>query len=180
MFIIFGIIFPIGFTLGYYFIGALGLNDEFCYVKKFEFVYENNKKIVKYEKYKSFQLCVMIVYSIRVINFFITFYFLIHIIKYIKQEKESKGYILKTIIIPLIQLFTIFIGVLYRVLNISSPKASEEISWVYLILNTSDGVLFPFSFLFLNHIFSSIKGYFSSSNLIFSENETLINNYDDD
>ena len=180
--LIFGIIFPIGFTLGYYFIGALGLNDEFCYVKKFEFkfLYEDEKKTVKYEKYEGFQLWVMIVYSIRVINFFITFYFLINIIKYIKQEKESRTYILKTIIIPLIQLFTIFIGVLYRVLNIFSPKASEEIAWVYLVLNTSDGVLFPLLFLFLNHIFSSIKGYFSSHNLEYSENETLINDYDDD
>ena len=180
--LIFGIIFPFGFTLVYYFIGALGLNDEFCYVKKFEFkssLDENGNKIFIYNKYDNFQLWVMIVYSIRLINFCITLFFLINIIRYIKREKESRKYIFKTIIIPFIQLFTIFIGVLYRVLNIWSPKKSEEIAWVYLILNTSDGVLFPLLFLFLNHIFSSIKGYFSGNKLIYSENETLINDYDD-
>ena len=178
--LIFGIIFPFGFTLVYYFIDALGLNDQFCYVKKFDFKPKkpNKADILNYEEYDYFQLWVMIVYSIRVINFCITFYFLINIIKYIKREKVSRKYIFKVFVIPLIQLFTIFIGVLYRVLNIFSPKKSEKIAWIYLILNTSDGVLFPLLFLFLNHIFSSIKRYFSGQNIIYSENENLID--DDD
>lgn len=179
--LIFGIIFPIAFTLVYYCIGALGLNDEFCYVKKFYFEKDsdNDNKTLKYEIYKNFKLYVIIVYSIRIINFCVTFYFLINIIKYIKREKVSRSYIFKSIIIPLIQLFTILIGVLYRVLNFSSPKSSEKISWLYLILNTSDGVLFPLIFLFFHHIFSSIKGYFSGQNIAYSENENLVDDYDD-
>ena len=135
--------------------GALGINDEFCYVNKFQFDIIDG--IVQYKLYGPFQLVVIIVYSIRVINFIGTIFFVKKIIAFIRKEGESKTYLFKTIFIPLIQLFTIFIGVAYRVINLLSPIASVNLSGTYLILNTSDGVLFPIGFLFQNNIFEYAK-----------------------
>lgn len=181
--LIFGFIFPIGFTLFYYFIGALGLNDEFCYVTKFYFkIYDDNH--VEYFIFKKFQFWVIIVYAIRVLNFFVTFFFLIKIIIFIKKEKLDKVYIFKSVIIPIIQLFTIFIGVIYRLLNLSSFETSAKISWLYLILNTSDGVFFPLIFLFQNNIFTNIKHYINDDIKAISSdkdnNNPLIRENDDD
>jgi len=166
--LILGLVFPIGFTLFYYFIGSLGLNDKFCYVAKFTYSINNN--IVKYEISDNFKFLVMIVYGIRVVNFCVTFFFLIKIIKYVKKTNMSKTYIFKSIIIPIIQLFTILIGVLYRLLIFFSYDISYKISWLYLVLNTSDGVLFPIIFMFKNNIISNLKNLFSG-NIVFSEGE---------
>ena len=66
-------------------------------------------------------------------------------------------YLFKSIFIPIIQLFTIGIGVLYRVINLISPTASVNLAAPYLILNTSDGVLFPIAFFLQNNIFEYLK-----------------------
>lgn len=178
--LILGLVFPIGFTLIYYFIGALGLNDEFCYVTKFKYSIKNN--VVNYDLFDPFQLCVTIVYAIRVVNFFITFYFLINIIRYIKREHKDKVYIFKSITIPIIQLFTVFIGVIYRLLNLSSSITSAKISGLYLILNTIDGVLFPLIFMYNNNILTNLNKIFSKKENSESENGELLefNVYDDD
>lgn len=168
--LILGLAFPIGFTLFYYFIGSLGLNDKFCYVAKFKYKIDYDNNIVNYEILDNFKLLVMIVYGIRVANFCVTFFLLIKIIKYVKNTNMSKTYIFKSIIIPIIQLFTIFIGVIYRLLTFFSYDLSTEISWLYLVLNTSDGVLFPIIFIFKNNIISNLK-YLFSGNIVFSEGE---------
>ena len=179
--LIFGFIFPIGFTLLYYFLGSLGLNDEFCYVKKFYFdKYKENENYVQYFFYDKFQLYVMIVYGVRVLNSFITLYFLIKILIYVKKENKSKSYIFKTILIPIIQLFTIIIGVIYRILNIFSYEKSAKFSPIYLILNTIDGVLFPFIFLFQNNIFTNLKKYVSHDVLNIDSNNGAHNLVPDD
>ena len=81
-------------------------------------------------------------------------------------------YLFKSIFIPIIQLFTIGIGVLYRVINISSPEASVNLSAPYLILNTSDGVFFPIGFFLQNNIWEYLKKLFSSNKT--EEKENLI------
>jgi hypothetical protein len=186
--LILGLVFPIGFTLVYLFSGVLGINDKFCYVKKFNFQIINNR--VDYTFFEYFQIWVMIIYGIRVINFFITLILLIRIIKYVNNENKSKVYIFKSIIIPIIQLFTIFIGVIYRLLSFSNSIKSSEIAWLYLALNTSDGILFPLIFLIQNNIFCNLKSCFSvdileissdsDSNQIVEDNISDYNNKDDD
>ena len=153
--VILGLVFPFIFTLILEVVGAIGLNDQFCYVKKFDYTIDN--KGVTYEYFEGFQTWVIIVYSIRVLNFIATVYFLIKILSYVKEENQPRLYIFKSIFIPIIQLFTIGIGVLYRFINIISSKASAHLSGTYLILNTVDGVLFPIGFALQNNIFAQIK-----------------------
>ena len=169
-FIVLGVAFPFIFTLILEVTGALGINDEFCYVKKFKHEIVNG--IVNYEKYPYFQPVVIVVYLIRVINLVGTAYFLKKIISYIRSRKESKMYLFKSIFIPIIQLFTIGIGVLYRVINISSPGTSVSLAAPYLILNTSDGVFFPIGFFLQNNIWEYLKKLFSSNKP--EEKENLI------
>ena len=149
---------------------SLGINDRFCYVNKFDFEIKDN--IVEYKEYKPFQIVVIVVYFIRVVNFFGTVYFLKKIISYIRSRNESKLYLFKSIFIPLIQLFTIFIGVIYRVINIFSKEMSVSLSAPYLILNTSDGVLFPVGFFLQNNIWEYSKKLFSNTKT--EETENLI------
>ena len=186
--LILGFAFPIGFTLVYFFSGVLGITDKFCYVKKFNFQIINNR--VDYTFFEYFQIWVMIIDGIRVIIFFLTLILLIIFIKYAKNENKSNLYIFKSIIIPIIQLFTIFIGVIYRLLNLSNSIKSSEIAWLYLALNTSDGILFPLIFLIQNNIFCNLKSCFSvdileissdsDSNQIVEDNISDYNNKDDD
>ena len=150
-----GVGFPFIFTLILALTGALGINDEFCYVNKFDFDIKEN--IVIYKQYKPFQVVVGIVYLIRVVNLVATIYFLVKIIINIRSRKESKLYLFKTIFIPIIQSFTIIIGVIYRLINMASPEISVKLSSVYLILNTSDGVLFPVGFFLQFNIFEYLK-----------------------
>ena len=158
-----GILFPFVFTLFLEIVGAIGINDEFCYVKKFGFKIDDKENKVKYEYFDGFQAYVMIVYFIRIINFCVTCYFFNTILTYVKAKKMPKYYIFKSIIIPIIQLFTIGIGVLYRFLNLINHKFSVSLAGPYLILNTSDGVLFPIGFIIQNNIVSQISKLFSDN-----------------
>ena len=154
-----GIIFPFIFTLILGIIGALGLNDEFCYVKKFnyKFVYHDEKECVEYEYYEGFQYAVMTVYAIRVINFIVTAFLLKRIWSFVKQRNKPTIYLIKSIFIPIIQLVTVFIGVIYRLLNAFNPYTSQKLSGLYLVLNTFDGVLFPIGFAFQNSLIGQIQ-----------------------
>ena len=151
-----GVGFPFIFTLILLLTGSLGINDEFCYVNKFDFSIKN-EGFVEYKGYEYFQLVVGMVYLIRVVNLIATIYFLIKIIINIKSRNESKSYLFKTIFIPIIQSFTIIIGVIYRLINMANPEISVKLSSVYLILNTSDGVLFPVGFFLQFNIFEYLK-----------------------
>jgi hypothetical protein len=124
-------------------VGALGINDRFCYVNKYKF----NKTDNKYELYSGFEACVTLVYAIRAINLIFSFYIIIKILKYIMKKKLKLSYIFKISSILLVQLVTITIGVIYRISSYFSKKFSVNFSGVYLILNTMDGVLFPLSFI---------------------------------
>ena len=146
---------PFLFTLIYYFIGALGLNDEFCYVTKFDFSIENNT--VNYSYYSPFTVCVFIVYGLRLINFILTIKFMVEIIKFVKKNNLGFVYIRKTALLPTIQLITVFIGIIYRASIVIDHDLSASLSGIYLVLNTADGVLFPLAFAFNNSIFSWFK-----------------------
>ena len=165
-----GVAFPFIFTLILLLTGSLGINDEFCYVNKFEFKIIN--ETVHYNVYPYFQSVVIVVYFIRVVNFVGTVIFLKKIISYIRSRNESKMYLFKSIFIPIIQLFTIWIGVVYRVINIFSATTSVSLAAPYLILNTSDGVLFPIGFFFQYNIWEYLKRLISGP--VTEENENLI------
>ena len=151
--LILGILTPFSLTLILQALDGIGLNDEFCYVKKFYFNYTENE----YKYFDNFQRFVMTVYSIRILNCMVTIYFLYKIIKYVRSENKPIRYLIKAIFIPFIQVITITTGVIYRFTNLINPIASQNLSAIYLIINTSDGFLFPIGFAMQNNILSQLK-----------------------
>jgi len=156
--LILGILFPFFFTLSLGIGGAIGLNDKFCYVRKYDCnITISNSSVTYVYTDNKFQVCVMIVYFIRIINCSVTAYFLVKIIKYVRKEKQPNLYLFKLIFIPSIQVFTIGIGVLYRFINLIEKHSSVSLAAPYLLLNTADGFLFPIGFALQNGIFYRLK-----------------------
>lgn len=154
-----GIVFPFIFTLILVIVGAIGINDQFCYVKKFKyeiFQNENGESCVNYYYTNWFQPSVIIVYVVRMFNFFVTIILLKRIWSFVREKQKPTIYLFKSIFIPIIQLLTVFIGVFYRFINLINSKLSAELSGPYLILNTVDGVLFPIGFAFQNGLITQI------------------------
>jgi len=145
--LVFAFIVPLIFTLILLLVGALGINDRFCYVNKYVY---NNQNSEKYELYEYFELWVTIVYAVRMINLLFSIYTFIKLIKYILRKKMNLAYIFKMASILVIQLVTISIGIIYRISSFFSKTFSANFSGLYLILNTMDGVLFPLSFIISN------------------------------
>ena len=172
--ILLGFLFPFFFTLILRVSGALGLNDEFCYVTKFT-ININNNGITEYNYFSYFQTCVNIVYLIRVVNFIATVYFLRKIWIYVKQQNKEKTYLFKSIMIPIIQLSTIGIGVVYRLINFWWPQLSVKLAKPYLVLNTLDGVLFPIGFAILNDVFIQLKKIITGQDIV---KEKVEDNYE--
>lgn len=156
-----GFFFPCFFTLILFLIGALGINDRFCYVKKYNF----DKKEKVYKLYHGFEFCVTLVYFVRTINLIYSAYVFCKIVKYVVTRNMSFTYIFKIASILLIQLVTIIIGVIYRISSYFSKKFSVNFSGVYLILNTMDGVLFPFSFILSNGMHIMLYKFFTGKNI---------------
>jgi len=138
--------FPIVFAIIYLVIDAFGLNDKFCFIKKFDF--EEETKITKENqtKYKwdrKFIPLICLFYLIRIINIVISSGFLYKIVKYVAKNKLRKMYIFKSFSFLFIQIITIIFGIIYTFGGIINKKFGRDFVDVYLLVNTIDGVLFP-------------------------------------
>lgn len=146
------IIFPIIISFLYLKIGALGLNDDFCYLKKYQ---KYNSTIDLYEVYQPLNYFSIIIYSLRTISFSITIYFLINISKYIIKQKLPITYMFNKLSIFFIQLFKLFIILIYRITNLFI-EANDNVRRIYNILSTVDGVLMPLAYILINRVFCSL------------------------
>lgn len=175
--LILAFVLPLAFTLFLLLVGALGINDRFCYVNKYIFV---NNKDNPYELYDYFKCFVTVVYSIRAVNLFFSLYMFIKIIRYVVKKKLKLTYIFKMAFILLVQLVTITVGIIYRISSYVSNKFSANFSGAYLILNTIDGVLFPLSFLISNGMHRILFQKITGRSWGGDEDETPYPNIDDD
>jgi len=146
------IIIPIIISFLYLKIGALGINDDFCYLKKYQ---KHNSTIDLYEVYEPLNYFSIIIYSLRAISFSITIYFLINISKYIISQNLPITYIFNKLSIFFIQLFKLFIILIYRTVT-SFLGVSNSVRRIYNILSTIDGVLMPLAYILINGIFCSL------------------------
>ena len=163
------ILFPLFISLIYLKLDAFGVNGVFCYLKKFEKI-EN--KIDYYKNYEQ-SIIYIITYGLRIINFSITIYFFINISKYIIKEKHSFKLIFQKLSIVFIQLFKLFVIIVYRITTFIFQKEPETVAKVYNILSTVDGVLMPLAYILINDIFCS---FFNANKGIDENEEDLIPN----
>lgn len=143
------ILYPIILSAIYLEFKAFGLNDDFCYVKKYEYV-----EPYHYEVFENHFIYYIIIHVLRGINFCVCLFLLIKIIKYLKNEK-SYSYIFQKLSILFIQFFKLFIIIFYRTLSLSLKNFPEYFRKAFVILSTLDGVLIPLSFSFSNEIFAN-------------------------
>lgn len=167
LYLILGYCIPILISIIYLLCNQFGLNDKFCYVKKFS--YENES--YKFNKY--FPVIVMVIYTLRFFNLIISIYLLFQIYKYVKSNNIQKTYILKSSSILIIQIITISIGFIYRLTSAIDDKISRNIAAVFLYLNTLDGILFPLIYSLNNGIYRDLFGDSSKMQSILDDDEEV-------
>ena len=136
-------------------IKGLGINDKFCYIKKFDFTI-NEKNIVTYKVKENFILLVYSIYIIRFLNLLLSVVLLIKIIRYVKLNKLKNMYILKLSTILIVQVMTIFIGLIYRFGGSIYEGFSRKFCTIFLCINTLDGILFPLSYSLSNGVYKNL------------------------
>ena len=172
--IIIGYCIPLIISFIYLLINGIGINDKFCYIKKF-YIDENNS-YNPYKYYQNFPLLIYILYGFRTTNLSISLFLLCKIIKYVRANKLKRLYILKSSTILVIQVITILMGLIYRIGCSINENFSRNFTNIFLCVNTVDGILFPLSYSLSNSIYSNLFNRNSSKDSI----ESLSDEQDDE
>ena len=175
--LIFAFILPFAFTLFLLLNGALGINDNFCYINKYNY---NPAKENKYEIYTGLRFFMILLYGFRTINLLLSLCMFFKIIRYVISKKLKLSYIFKMSFILMVQLITISIGIVYHIFSRFSRYFTANFSGPYLILNTIDGVLFPLSFIITNGMHKILYKKLTGKNWGGEEEEVIYPNEDDD
>lgn len=150
LYLFIGYCFPFIICLIFLKFEEFGINDKFCFIKKF--LFENEE----YSYNENFPIIVMFIYALRLLNLIISIYLLVQIFKYVKANKLKKIYILKSSSILIIQIITILIGFLYRLISAINEEVGREITNTFLYINTLDGILFPLAYSLSYGIFQNL------------------------
>ncbi len=144
------IIFSLLISTGLLVNNALGVNDDFCYIKKLSNDNENNNY---YSTFDDYEIYATIVYCIRGINFLVSLFLFIKILNYIIKEKVfSVSFVFKKLSILIVQLIKLFVILLYRITNFFFENFNEHLRKIYNILSTMDGLLMPLAYILSNDI----------------------------
>ena len=165
-------VFPCSFALILLLADSLGINDRFCYVKRF--VWEKKEDgNYGYSLYLHYELFVTFVYAIRMLNLLFSTYLIFKIVKYVAKKNLNITYIFKISFILIVQFFTITIGIIYRISSYFSKSFSENFSGLYLLLSTIDGILFPLSFIITNGMHKILISYIKGETVVQEEEEEM-------
>jgi hypothetical protein len=178
-----GYIFPFMVTIFYSRLDILGIDEQYCYISKYFFLedqIESGKEIEYITKHNiSYYIYYkLIIAMIRGINFFITFFFIIKAIKYIKRNETSKKEEKKKInkkkerirsFLPLVVIgFTVlFFYLVFEIISIIKSEFGATRTRIYLIINSIESVLLPFAFSYKHNIYIYL---FCSRNLGYAKN----------
>ena len=144
-----GTLFPFVISIILVSINGIGLNDKFCFIKKFSFDKDNQT----YKIYSGFLPMIIVYYILRIINIIISSCLLYRIVKYISGNNLGKKYIIKLCSFVIVQLFTIVVGLMYRLGGFVSRKFNRDFVNVFLVINTIDGIVFPLVSYFSNNMY---------------------------
>ena len=145
---------PFLFCLILAIVKGFGINERYCYIKKFDF--KKDQGTYKYSIYSNFRALIIFIYLLRGISLGISIFLLYKIIKYVRKNGLTKMYIWKSSSILIIQVINIIIGILYRINNIISYKSHKTLSDIFLCVSSLDGILFPFLYSLSNGIYRNL------------------------
>jgi hypothetical protein len=137
-------------------VNGLGLNDKYCFIKKFIF---DEKQLDKpYQMNSNFILMIIIYYLIRLIFIIICSILLYKIVQYIKKNEYGKGYLIRLSSFLLLQIFSIAFGIMYRIGGLINEKFSRDFVDIFLIVNNLDALVFPLFSFFSNNMYLNLCG----------------------
>ena len=137
-------------------VNGLGLNDKYCFIKKFIF---DEKQLDKpYQMHSYFILMIIIYYLIRLIFIIISCILLYKIVQYIKKNEYGKGYVIRLSSFLLLQIFSIAFGIMYRIGGMINEKFSRDFVDIFLIVNNLDALVFPLFSFFSNNMYLNLCG----------------------
>ena len=137
-------------------VNGLGLNDKYCFIKKFIF---DEKQLDKpYQMNSNFILMIIIYYLIRLIFIIISSILLYKIVQYIKKNEYGKGYLIRLSSFLLLQIFSIAFGIMYRIGGMINEKFSRDFVDIFLIVNNLDALVFPLFSFFSNNMYLNLCG----------------------
>ena len=137
-------------------VNGLGLNDKYCFIKKFIF---DEKQLDKpYQMHSYFILMIIIYYLIRLIFIIISSILLYKIVQYIKKNEYGKGYLIRLASFLLLQIFSIAFGIMYRIGGMINEKFSRDFVDIFLIVNNLDALVFPLFSFFSNNMYLNLCG----------------------
>jgi len=137
-------------------VNGLGLNDKYCFIKKFIF---DEKQLDKpYQMNSNFILMIIIYYLIRLIFIIICSILLYKIVQYIKKNEYGKGYLIRLSSFLLLQIFSIAFGIMYRIGGMINEKFSRDFVDIFLIVNNLDALVFPLFSFFSNNMYLNLCG----------------------
>ena len=137
-------------------VNGLGLNDKYCFIKKFIF---DEKQLDKpYQMHSNFILMIIIYYLIRLIFIIISSILLYKIVQYIKKNEYGKGYLIRLASFLLLQIFSIAFGIMYRIGGMINEKFSRDFVDIFLIVNNLDALVFPLFSFFSNNMYLNLCG----------------------
>ena len=137
-------------------VNGLGLNDKYCFIKKFIF---DEKQLDKpYQMHSYFILMIIIYYLIRLIFIIISSILLYKIVQYIKKNEYGKGYVIRLSSFLLLQIFSIAFGIMYRIGGMINEKFSRDFVDIFLIVNNLDALVFPLFSFFSNNMYLNLCG----------------------
>ena len=164
---------PLLISFIYLAVKGYGINDKFCYINKFGIL---NEGYIPYKFNGSFfRTLLYIIYGIRTTNLAIGLFLIYKIIRYVKLNNLKKIYILKSSAILIIQVITIFIGLIYRIGSSINENFSRYFSRIFLCINTIDGILFPLSYSLSNGIYQNLFCISTSKDSLENNDEMLMN-----
>ena len=135
-------------------VNGLGLNDKYCFIKKFIF---DEKQLDKpYQMHSNFILMIIIYYLIRLIFIIISSILLYKIVQYIKKNEYGKGYLIRLSSFLLLQIFSIAFGIMYRIGGMINEKFSRDFVDIFLIVNNLDALVFPLFSFFSNNMYLNL------------------------
>ena len=154
IFLSFGYLCSFIISIIYLSVNGLGLNDKYCFIKKFIF---DEKQLDKpYQMNSNFILMIIIYYLIRLIFIIISSILLYKIVQYIKKNEYGKGYVIRLSSFLLLQIFSIAFGIMYRIGGMINEKFSRDFVDIFLIVNNLDALVFPLFSFFSNNMYLNL------------------------
>lgn len=151
-----GLIFPLVITSIFYYLDLFGINERFCHISKYTLkITENN--IVEYDidnEYIGFKI---IIFIIRIINFIITFFFIIKgVIKMYKitdKKNKQKDKLKGVLLVSIISFLNLLIKLVFKILCFIDNENEAKLIGPYLIVSSLDSILLPLAFSILYKIY---------------------------